>query len=218
MPAGHDAAETVKQIEAAGLIAVIRTDSADAAVAVSRALIAGGVGVLEIALTTPGGVEAIRTVAAELGDRCVVGAGTVLDVRAAGAVIDAGARFVFAPNVNVAVIEAVRSRGRVVVPGALTPTEVWTAWSAGAHMVKLFPANVFGPGYIKDLRGPFPQLKVTPTGGVTLQNVGEWFAAGASAVGVGSNLVRKDWIKAGAWDDIAALARQYVEAVNAARR
>jgi 2-dehydro-3-deoxyphosphogluconate aldolase/(4S)-4-hydroxy-2-oxoglutarate aldolase len=209
--------QLIDRIQQAGLIAVIRAESADAAVQVCRALHAGGVSVLEIAMTTPDCLKAIEVAAAEFGSSCLVGVGTVLDPETARHAVRAGASFVFAPNTNPAVIEAVKQLDKPMVPGALTPTEVAAALAAGADVIKLFPANVFGPSYIKDLQGPYPGIKITPTGGVELSNMADWFKAGAIAVGVGSNLVRKDLIKAGKWDDLTALARQYAQAVQSAR-
>lgn len=209
--------ELVGRIVAAGLIAVIRADSAEQAVDISRALHAGGVRVLEIAMTTPGGLDAIATVADELGRDAVIGAGTVLDPQTARAVIDAGASFVFAPNTDPAVIDAVKTRGRPMVPGALTPTEVATALAAGADIIKLFPANLFGPSYIRDLRGPYPGVRITPTGGVGLDNMTQWFEAGAVAVGVGTAMIQKELVHARRWREMSDIAARYVEAVRTAR-
>jgi 2-dehydro-3-deoxyphosphogluconate aldolase/(4S)-4-hydroxy-2-oxoglutarate aldolase len=172
---------------------------------------------LEIALTTPGGVKAIEQAVREIGDDGIVGAGTVMDAESARAVINAGAAFVFAPNVNLEVIAAVNELDRVMVPGALTPTEIAAAWAAGVDMVKLFPANHFGPKYIKDIHGPMPDVKITPTGGVDLTTIKAWLDAGAAALGVGSALVKKDLMRAGDWAGLTALARQYTVAVAAAR-
>lgn len=209
--------ELVQRITDDGLIAVIRADAADRAIRISRALHQGGVRVLEIAMTTPGGLDAIRAVKEEFASDAVVGAGTVLTSRTAQAVVDAGADFVFAPNTDVNVIETVKSLDRPVVPGALTPTEVATAVAAGADMIKLFPGNVFGPRYIRDLRGPYPGVRITPTGGVSLENVGEWFEAGAVAVGVGTAMIRKDLVGEGRWQELSDHAAKFVEAVRRAR-
>ena len=211
-----DRTQILQRIQDEALIAVLRCDSAQQAVDTCKALRDGGVTILEVALTTPGGIRAIEQLVTQLPD-CLIGAGTVMSVEAAHQVADAGAAFVFAPNVNLDVIAAAKSRDRVVVPGALTPTEIATAWDAGADVIKLFPANHFGPKYIKDIHGPMPQVKITPTGGVELGNIKDWFAAGAVAVGVGTSMVRKDLVKAGKWTDLSAVARQYVEAVRTAR-
>jgi 2-dehydro-3-deoxyphosphogluconate aldolase/(4S)-4-hydroxy-2-oxoglutarate aldolase len=203
----------IERIEAAKLIAVIRADSPEIAVRICHALYKGGVTVHEIALTTPNAPAAIEQALRELPEDCLVGAGTVLDVDSASAVIDAGASFVFAPNVNTEVITATVSRGVLAVPGALTPTEIATGLSAGAEMIKLFPATYFGPGYIKDIRGPLPGTKITPTGGINLDNALTWLEAGASALGIGSAITPKDRIAAGDWDAVSDCAAQYAQKV-----
>lgn len=213
-----DRANTLEQLEATGVIAVIRAESGDELVEVCRALVAGGVRACEITLTTPGAIDAIAAVGRQLGDAALVGAGSVLEVSQAEAAIDAGARFVFSPVLDPAVIEQVRRRGCVSVPGALTPTEIHAAVRAGADLVKVFPANHFGPQYFRDLRAPMPTLRLTPTGGVDLTTTAEWIKAGAVAVGVGSSLVKKDLIAGRKWDELSALAEQYVRLVAEARR
>ncbi len=213
-----DRSDTVRRIEAAGLIAVIRADSARQAVEVCQALHAGGVLAWEIAMTTPGALHAIEQVADQLGDRGLVGVGTVLDAPTAVSAIHAGAAFVFCPALIPEVITATHRYGRAVVPGALTPTEVIQAWSLGADLVKIFPANQFGPAYFKDLRGPFPQVKLTPTGGVNLETVKDWVDAGAAALGVGSALVRKDLLRSRDWSGLTQLAEQFVDALHHARQ
>jgi 2-dehydro-3-deoxyphosphogluconate aldolase/(4S)-4-hydroxy-2-oxoglutarate aldolase len=206
----------LRRIENEALIAVLRVDSAQQAIDTCRALRDGGVVVQEIAMTTPGAAEAIERCAEELDD-CLVGAGTVLDAESAERVIEAGAAFVFAPNVNPDVIETTRRHGRISVPGALTPTEIANATSAGADLVKLFPAHYFGPRYLKDLRAPMPDVRITPTGGINLDNAATWLDAGAVALGVGSAMVRKELIRAGRWTELTDLARQYVQTVQASR-
>ena len=148
-------------------------------------------------MTTPGALEAIAEASRELGDEALVGAGSVLDAATARAAILAGARFIFSPVLNLEVIEMAHRYDCVAVPGALTPTEILTAWSAGADVVKVFPANHFGPQYLRDIHGPMPQVKLTPTGGVDLTTAADWIKAGAVAVGVGSSLVKKDLIAGG---------------------
>jgi 2-dehydro-3-deoxyphosphogluconate aldolase/(4S)-4-hydroxy-2-oxoglutarate aldolase len=216
VPANHH--PDADRISDAGLIAVIRAGSAAAAVETGRALRAGGVAVLEVALTTPDAATAIAALVKEFGSGCLVGAGTVVTPEQAMRVIDAGAAFVFAPNLDFAVIETVLKLGRVMVPGALSPTEIWSAWRAGSHVVKLFPAGAVGPSYIKDIHGPFPGVRLTPTGGVTLENIPQWFAAGAVAVGVGSNMVGKELVNGGRWAELTQSAARYVAAVKGARR
>ncbi|HMO85655.1 MAG TPA: bifunctional 4-hydroxy-2-oxoglutarate aldolase/2-dehydro-3-deoxy-phosphogluconate aldolase [Lacipirellulaceae bacterium] len=214
----HDRLATLERLTTTGVVAVIRADSGEQLVNVCRALCAGGVAACEITLTTPGALEAIAQASRTLGDEALVGAGSVLDAATARAAILAGARFIFSPVLNLEVIEMAHRYDCVAVPGALTPTEVLTAWSAGADVVKVFPANHFGPQYFKDLHGPMPQVKLTPTGGVDLSTAGDWIRAGAVAVGVGSALVKKDLIAGARWDELSALARQFVDAVAAARR
>ena len=214
----HDRLATLERLTTTGVVAVIRADSGEQLVNVCRALCAGGVAACEITLTTPGALEAIAQASRTLGDEALVGAGSVLDAATARAAILAGARFIFSPVLNLEVIEMAHRYDCVAVPGALTPTEILSAWSAGADVVKVFPANHFGPQYFKDLHGPMPQVKLTPTGGVDLSTAGDWIRAGAVAVGVGSALVKKDLIAGARWDELSALARQFVDAVAAARR
>jgi 2-dehydro-3-deoxyphosphogluconate aldolase/(4S)-4-hydroxy-2-oxoglutarate aldolase len=212
-----DRLETLGRLVQTGVIAVIRADSGEQLVNVCRALGAGGVSACEITMTTPGALDAIAKASRELGDAALVGAGSVLDAATARAAILAGARFIFSPVLNLEVIEMAHRYDCVAVPGALTPTEILTAWSAGADVVKVFPANHFGPQYIKDIHGPMPQVKLTPTGGVDLTTAADWIKAGAVAIGVGSSLVKKDLITAGNWDEISSLAKKYIDVVAAAR-
>lgn len=201
-----------------GVIAVIRADSGGQLVNVCRALSRGGVKACEITMTTPGALEAIAAASRELGKEALIGAGSVLDAATARAAILAGAKFIFSPILNLEVIEMAHRYDCVAVPGAMTPTEILTAWSAGADVVKVFPANHFGPQYLRDVHGPMPQVKLTPTGGVDLTTAADWIKAGAVAIGVGSSLVKKDLLVAGAWDDLSALAKKYVDIVAAARQ
>jgi 2-dehydro-3-deoxyphosphogluconate aldolase / (4S)-4-hydroxy-2-oxoglutarate aldolase len=212
-----DRLSTLAELTQVGVIAVIRADSGEQLVNVCRALAKGGVRACEITMTTPGALEAIAAASRTLGDEALIGAGSVLDAPTARAAILAGARFIFSPILNIEVIEMAHRYDCVAVPGALTPTEILTAWSAGADVVKVFPANHFGPQYIRDIHGPMPQVKLTPTGGVDLGTAAEWIKAGAVAIGVGSSLVKKDLLAAGKWDDVSALAKQYVEIVAKAR-
>lgn len=171
------------------VIAVLRADDAAQYLPVLEALVAGGVGALELTLTTPGTIAELPRIVHTLGDRAAVGVGTVLTRADAIAVLDAGARFVVSPNTDGDVVSAVAERGGVIIPGAMTPTEVHAAVAAGAAAVKLFPAQVLGPGYLKHLRGPFPNLAVVPSGGVDLAAAVEWTKAGAVAVSVGGPLL-----------------------------
>lgn len=213
----NDRLATLEQLARTGVIAVIRADSGDQLVNVCRALGAGGVSACEITMTTPGALEAIAQASRELKGEALVGAGSVLDGATARAAILAGAKFIFSPILNLEVIEMAHRYDCVAVPGALTPTEIMTAWSAGADVVKVFPANHFGPQYLRDIHGPMPQVKLTPTGGVDLTTAAEWIKAGAVALGVGSALVKKDLIAGAKWDELSALARKFVDIVATAR-
>jgi 2-dehydro-3-deoxyphosphogluconate aldolase/(4S)-4-hydroxy-2-oxoglutarate aldolase len=191
------------------LIAVVRTDSAESLGDVVRALVEGGITIVEVTLTVPGAVQAIRSLAKEWGDRATIGAGTVLTVADANACLDAGAKFLVTPVVAPDVVVAAKSRGSVSMCGALTPTEMHTAFIAGADIVKLFPADVLGPGYLKALRGPFPDAKLMPTGGVDLNSIPDWIAAGACCLGVGSSLISRDIVSNRDWQRLTAVARFY---------
>ncbi len=209
---------TVARIETSGLVAVIRADSPDQLVDVCKALATGGADVAEITMTTPGALKAIEAAAAAVGDQCLIGVGSVLDPETARAAILAGAQFVFAPTLNLDVIEMAHRYDKPAVPGALTPTEILTAWQAGADMVKVFPANHFGPRYFKDLLAPMPQLKLTPTGGVDLNTAADWLGAGAACLGVGSALVKKDLIKSKDWKGLTDLAGRFRKIVDDCRK
>jgi 2-dehydro-3-deoxyphosphogluconate aldolase/(4S)-4-hydroxy-2-oxoglutarate aldolase len=213
-----DRLATLDRLVRTGVIAVIRADSGEQLVSVCRALGAGGVSACEITMTTPGALEAIAQASRELGDAALVGAGSVLDAATARAAILAGARFIFSPILSIDVIAMAHRYDCVAVPGALTPTEILAAWSAGADVVKVFPANHFGPQYLRDIHGPLPQVKLTPTGGVDLNTAADWIKAGAVAVGVGSSLVKKDLLAGAKWDELSALAKKYVDIVAAARQ
>ncbi|MEX0777096.1 MAG: bifunctional 4-hydroxy-2-oxoglutarate aldolase/2-dehydro-3-deoxy-phosphogluconate aldolase [Phycisphaeraceae bacterium] len=209
--------ELASQLEASGLVAVIRADSPGQLVDVCKALREGGVVFSEITMTTPGALDAIAKASEALGKDAVIGVGSVLDPETARAAILAGAQFVVCPTTNLATIEMAHRYGKPVIPGGLTPTEILGAWQAGADFVKVFPANHFGPTYFKDLLAPMPQLKLTPTGGVDLSTAKDWLAAGAACLGVGSALVKKDLIKSKDWAGLTSLARQFSEIVRQAR-
>ena len=203
----------VERIRRIGIIPVVRAGSSDEALAAVEAIRAGGIPILEITLTVPGAVQVIAELTRRLGDDALIGAGTVLDADTARACIDAGARFIVSPSLDIATIETCRRLGVPVFPGALTPTEVVTAWKAGADAVKVFPANaVGGAAYLKSLKAPLPQIELIPTGGVSLDNAAAFIAAGAFALGVGADLVKGDAAS------ITEKARQYVAAVASARR
>lgn len=218
MSHGRTKAEVVAALKQGGIVPVIRADSAATAVKVVEALIAGGIRTLEITMTVPDAIAAIRTVAERFGSDVLLGAGTVTSRALAESSLDAGAEFLVTPCVVPDVIAVARERGVVVLPGAMTPTEVFGAWSAGGDIIKIFPAsNVGGASYLKALKGPFPQIPLCPTGGVNLQTLADFVRAGASAVGVGGELVSKSAIDRGDFAEITRLACAYVDALVAAR-
>jgi 2-dehydro-3-deoxyphosphogluconate aldolase / (4S)-4-hydroxy-2-oxoglutarate aldolase len=201
-----------------GIVPIVRTSSAESAIRSVEAIYNGGIRAAEITMTVPGAVHALEKVADQFGDKIVLGAGTVLDPETARICMLAGAEFLVTPALRVATIEVAKRYSKVICPGALTPTEVLTAWEAGADVVKIFPAgNVGGPKYIKALKGPFPQIDMIPTGGVNLETAGEFLKAGACAVAVGGELVDGKSIKEGRYDLIEQKTRQYLEAIQKAR-
>ena len=200
-----------------GIVAIVRSDSASGLIETVRALSAGGVRAVEVTMTTPGALEAIAAAAGEAHGRYIIGAGSVLDAAAAGAAIDAGAEFLVAPNVCVEAIELAKARGKVICPGALTPTEIAAAWNARADVVKVFPASHFGAAYLEAILAPMPHLRLMPVGGVNLDNAAAFIRAGACALGVGGSLVNARTIARGDWPAISDAARRYVETVTAAR-
>jgi 2-dehydro-3-deoxyphosphogluconate aldolase / (4S)-4-hydroxy-2-oxoglutarate aldolase len=209
--------ETVQAITDLGVVAVIRMKDAAKLRAVVDAIAEGGVRAIEVTMTVPGAVKLIATLAGSLPPTILLGAGTVTDAATALAVIDAGARFVVGPVFRRAVIDACHERQVVAAPGCFTPTEILDAHEHGADIVKLFPATALGPTFIKDLRAPLPQLRLMPTGGVTLDNAGDWIRAGAIAVGVGSALLDAKAIEDGRLDVLTNNARRIVASVAAAR-
>lgn len=210
--------EVLSFITEVGIVPVVRTSSAESAVKAVEAIYRGGVRAAEITMTVPGAIRALEKVADQFGDKIVLGAGTVLDPETARACMLAGAEFFVTPALNVKTIEMAKRYSKVICPGALTPTEVITAWDAGADIVKIFPCgNVGGAKYIKALKGPFPQVEMIPTGGVNLETAGDFLKAGACAVAVGGELVDAKSIKEGRYDAIEQKAKQYLEAVAKAR-
>jgi 2-dehydro-3-deoxyphosphogluconate aldolase/(4S)-4-hydroxy-2-oxoglutarate aldolase len=208
----------VDRIHEIGIVPVVRATSAAEALDAVEAIRAGGIPILEITLTVPGAVKIIAELTGRFGDDTLIGAGTVLDAESAQACIDAGARFVVSPSLDIPTIDLCRRRGIAVFPGALTPTEIVTAWKAGADAVKVFPANaVGGATYLKSIKAPLPQIELIPTGGVTLKNVADFIAAGAFALGVGTDLVDLAALRRGEASAITEKAREYVAAVAAAR-
>ncbi len=211
--------ETTAQIlERVGLIPVLRARNAGQAHAVVQAMMAGGVSVVEVTMTLPNAVEVLRELKEEYGSKLLLGSGTVTTAQQAEATIEAGAEFVVSPSLHLDVIAATKAAGKLSVPGGLTPTEVITAWNAGADYVKIFPCSaVGGASYLRALLAPFPQLKLIPTGGVTLQTAEGFLKAGARALGVGSDLVDLAAIDHGTPETITAAARAYLKLVAQVR-
>jgi 2-dehydro-3-deoxyphosphogluconate aldolase/(4S)-4-hydroxy-2-oxoglutarate aldolase len=193
------------------LVGIIRSATPVDLVEVCRSLHAGGVKCVEITLNSPGALHAIERVRADLPAGCIIGAGTVLDVDTAKQALAAGAQFIVTPVVDLPTIELVRSRNIPVLPGAYSPTEVYTAWKAGATLVKLFPASNLGIGYLREVMLPLPELRLCPTGGVNLRNAREWLDAGAASVGVGTSLMPRDLVLNGDFAGITRLAAQWAE-------
>ena len=204
----HD--QVLKSILASGVIAVIRMKDSKKLLKVIEAVRDGGVKCIEITMTVPGAVKIIRELSGSVPKDVIIGAGTVTDVPTANEVIKAGAKFVVGPVANPEIIKLCKETGIVVMPGCFTPTEILNAWKAGADIVKVFPATSLGPKYFKDLAGPFPDIRLMPTGGVTIDNVGEWIKAGAVAVGIGSDLLDKKAIEEGRYDVLTDRARRMV--------
>lgn len=199
----------LQRILKTGIIAVIRADSGELLADVAQALLSGGVDVIEATFTIPKATRVLEQLRDRLGDRIVLGAGTVLDPETARSALLAGADFIVSPTTNLDVIRLCRRYDKLVMPGALTPTEVLTAWEAGADIVKIFPSDLTGPGYLKALRGPLPQVRLMPTGGVDLQTAAAFLRAGACALGIGGSLVEKQAVDKGDFARIEHLARQY---------
>jgi 2-dehydro-3-deoxyphosphogluconate aldolase/(4S)-4-hydroxy-2-oxoglutarate aldolase len=200
-----------------GIVAVVRSPESGRLVDACRALADGGVLAVEITMTVPDAINVLGQVRRALGDKILLGAGTVLDPETARAVLLAGAEFIVAPTVNLEVIKLCQRYDKLVMPGAFTPTEILAAWETGADIVKVFPAEVVGPAFFKAVRGPLPQIRMMPTGGVDLTTAGAFLKAGACCLGVGGQLVDPKAVAEGKFERIAELARQYVAAVKQAR-
>jgi 2-dehydro-3-deoxyphosphogluconate aldolase / (4S)-4-hydroxy-2-oxoglutarate aldolase len=205
------------QVLDCGIVAVVRSPDAQQLVEVARALADGGVTVIEITMSVPSALDVLREVRHALGERILLGAGTVLDPETARAVLLAGAEYVVAPTVNLDVIRLCQRYDKLVMPGAFTPTEILAAWEAGADIVKVFPADVVGPAFFKALRGPLPQIRLMPTGGVDLNTAADFLKAGACCLGIGGHLVEPRAVAERNFDRIRDLARQYVAVVKQAR-
>lgn len=211
-----DKAAVVARIKAERAVAIIRTDALDQALGAAKAAIAGGFRAIEITFSFSEASGAIAKLAEN--DDLLVGAGTILTAEQAHEAVESGARFLVSPCVLPEVIDAARSLHVAIIPGAFTPTEIYTAHMLGADIVKIFPAVKFGPDYLRAVRGPLPQIPIIPTSGVEAANVAEWFRAGAVAVGAVSSVFAPALIRKGAWDEVTKRAREFIEAVRAARQ
>jgi 2-dehydro-3-deoxyphosphogluconate aldolase/(4S)-4-hydroxy-2-oxoglutarate aldolase len=210
--------KALTKIREVGLVPIVRAPSPEDAMRAAEAIVAGGIGIAEITMTVPGALKVMEAVAERYGDKVLLGAGTILDTETCRAAMLAGAEFIVTPALDVRVIEMARRYSKPIFPGALTPTEVLTAWQAGADMVKIFPCGpVGGPKYIKALKGPLPHIEMVPTGGVNLETAADFIKAGASAVAVGGELVDVKALKEGKLDQITETAKKFVEAVRAGR-
>jgi len=209
--------EKLRRLIECGVVSIVRVEGPEEAIKIAKAIKEGGVNVIEVSMVTPGALDAIQTTSRELGDEVLTGVGTVLDPETARAAILAGAEFVIGPTLNEGVIKVCKRYSKISIPGALTPTEILTAWEMGADIVKVFPAGLVGPGYFKDVLSPLPQVRLLPTGGVSLSNAGEFIKAGAVAVAVGSALVDRRAVAEGRFDIITDNARKFSEVVKKAR-
>jgi 2-dehydro-3-deoxyphosphogluconate aldolase/(4S)-4-hydroxy-2-oxoglutarate aldolase len=211
------AASQLQHVLDLGLVAIIRAPSGEQLVEVSQALLDGGIDVIEVTFTVPGILDILREVRTALGDRILLGAGTVLDPESARAAILAGAEFLVTPTVNLDVIRIARRYDKLVMSGAFTPTEILTAWEAGADIVKVFPADVGGPAYLKAIHGPLPHVRLLPTGGVNLETLPAFVKAGACAVGLGTALVEREALERRDMPRIRRQAEAFVTTMRAAR-
>ena len=209
--------EQMQRIEACGIVAIIRANSANELIDAAAAIHEGGVSVIEVTMTTPNALQVISDVSSAYGDSVLVGAGSVLDAETARAVMLAGAEFIVSPVTKADVIEICNRYGKVVIPGAFTPTEILAAWEAGADYVKVFPSSGVGASYIKDVKAPLPHIPLVPTGGINAENAAEFIAAGATALGVGSSLVNNQLIESRQFDSLTERAKKLSAEVQRAR-
>jgi 2-dehydro-3-deoxyphosphogluconate aldolase/(4S)-4-hydroxy-2-oxoglutarate aldolase len=209
--------QTLKNMIDCGVVAVLRAKSSAELLDVSKALYDGGVTSIEVTMTTPGALRVIEEVAAKMAGQVIVGVGSVLDEETARAAILAGAEFVVGPVLKETVIEMAKRYSKVVIPGAFTPTEILRAWEAGADVVKVFPATAVGPKYFRDILGPLPQVRLSPTGGVSVENTGEFIKAGAVFVGAGTSLVDKKAVAERRFSVITETAKKMIAEVRKAR-
>ena len=210
----HVISESIRQT---GIVAIMRANSSEQLLAAADAVKAGGVNAIEVTMTTPGAISVIEQATSRYGEEVIFGVGSVLDPETARAAILAGAQFVVCPTLRLSTIEMAHRYDVPVVPGAYTATEVLTAWEAGADMVKVFPSSVGGPGYIKALKGPLPQIPLVPVGGVNLDTTADFIRAGAEVVGVGGSLINQKLLDAGEFETITENARRYREEVQKGR-
>jgi 2-dehydro-3-deoxyphosphogluconate aldolase/(4S)-4-hydroxy-2-oxoglutarate aldolase len=206
----------VARIKEAGAMAILRTETAEQALGATKAVIAGGFRIVEVTYGVPDAIDVITQIIRE-NPGLLIGAGTVLTRKQANDAIDAGAQFLVSPCVIPEMMEIGRERGIATIPGAFTPTEIHTAWSLGADIVKIFPAVANGPEYLKALRGPLPNIPIMPTSGVNIDNVANWFRAGAVAVGAVSSVLDPALIRNGEWNALTSRARGFLDAVAKAR-
>jgi len=207
----------LQQVLAGGIVAIVRSPDSSQLVEVARALLDGGVSTIEITMSVPNALDVLRQVRSALGDKVLLGAGTVLDPETARAVLLAGAEFIVAPTINLDVIRMCQRYDKLIMPGAFTPTEILSAWEAGADIIKVFPAECLGPAFFKAVRGPLPQVRMMPTGGVDLTTAAGFIKAGACCLGVGSQLVDPQLVAERNFGRLRELAEQYVAVVKQAR-
>lgn len=207
--------DVLNEVLDSGLVAIIRAPSSELLVDAAKAIYEGGIRAIEVTLTVPNALEIIAEVNRQIGDRIVLGAGSVIDSETARAAMLAGAEFIVSPVVKDDVIRCCKRYGKTIMPGAFTPTEILTAWEAGADVVKVFPANIGGPSYLKAVKAPLPQVRLMPTGGVNLDTLESFMDAGACAVGLGSSLVTKEILDSGDMKQLQELSGKYVDAMRA---
>ena len=210
--------DQLRRVLDGGIVAIVRSPDSGQLVDVARALLDGGISVVEITMTVPNALDVLRQVRQALGDQLLLGAGTILDPETCRAAILAGAEFIVSPTLNLGVIRMCQRYAKIVTPGAFSPTEILAAWEAGADIVKVFPADSLGPAFFKAIRGPLPQIRLMPTGGVDLKTAPAFLQAGACCLGIGGQLVDPKLVAAKDFARIRDLARQYVEIVRQARK
>ena len=197
-----------------GLIAIVRVEHPDFTLPIAKALVSGGIRAIELTMTIPNALDAIRTIDRELGDEILLGVGTVIDDDTCKAAIDAGAKYVISPITKTSLVESAHAMNRPVMLGAYTPTEAQTAHEAGSDFIKIFPADALGPNYIKALLAPLKHLRIIPTGGVNLDTMESFLAAGSAALGIGSSLLKNNIIKSKKWSDLELLSKQHVDKLS----